>query len=90
MNDLTCKHLELRLKNSGWKEEFIGLWSNDLFDFYIDTNSDVIVVRDLDDNRIESFDLFDVSESTPIKAVRFVDYLNNSSTAIAYRSDQPF
>ena len=90
MNKLTYKMLELRLENFGWKQEFIGLWSNDLFDFYLDTNSDVALVRDLDDSRIEDFNIFDVSDSTPIQAKRFVDYLNNSSTALAYRSDLPF
>ena len=90
MNDLTCKILENRLERYEWKENFIGLWSHDLFDYCIDTNSDVIVARDLDGYRIEDFDMFNVTESTPIKAARFVDYLNNSSTAINYRSDLPF
>jgi hypothetical protein len=48
MNKLTYRMLELRLENFGWKQEFIGLWSNDLFDFYLDTNSDVALVRDLE------------------------------------------
>ena len=90
MNNLTYRMLELRLENFGWKQELIGLWSNDLFDFYLDTNSDVALVRDLDDSRIEDFDMFNVNDSTPIQAKSFVDYLNNSSTALAYRSDLPF
>ena len=88
--NLTYRMLELMLENFGWKQEFIGLWSNELFDFYLDTNSDVVMVRDLDDDRIEAFDMMDVSESTPIQAKRFVQDLNNSSNALAYRSDLPY
>lgn len=78
--------LEKRITLNGWVEEHVGIFTHELYNMTIDTNSGGVEILDADHNQIDYISE-DEAEKSWAKTYFFVRRFINSTT---YRADCPF